>query len=117
MRNVKYLGAIAALLALSGCYSATAADFTRVELPNRIAASAKEQVSYTLKDPGSAQFRNVRGFAFSGPGGGYVVCGEVNGRNSYGGYAGFQPFRTNVGNAEAPGNVYVNDLAARSMPC
>ena len=117
MRNVKLPGALVALFGLSACYSATAADFTQVELPSRITAAAKQQVSYTLKDPDSAQFRNVRGFAFSGPGGGYVVCGEVNGRNSFGGYAGFQPFRTNVGNAQAPGNVYVNDIIATAMPC
>lgn len=47
---------------------------------------AKEAVSNSLKDPGSAQFRNVR------IGRGSVVCGDVNGKNSYGGYVGFRPF-------------------------
>ncbi len=44
-----------------------------------------------LKDPYSAQFKNVR---FSnGSGGVWVVCGEVNSKNSYGGYAGYTKFR------------------------
>jgi hypothetical protein len=42
-----------------------------------------------LKDPGSAQFRNVRVVPYKN---GRVVCGEVNGKNSYGGYVGFTPF-------------------------
>jgi hypothetical protein len=117
MQYAKILGSLVALSSLTACYSATANDFARVELPNPIETEARERVSYTLKDTTSAQVRNIRGFAFSGPGGGYVVCGEVNGRNSYGGYAGFQPFRTNVGNLQSPGNVYVNDFPAVSTPC
>src|SRR4051812_5650941 len=35
-----------------------------------------------LKDPGGAQFRNVRVVQY---GQGKVVCGEINGKNSYGG--------------------------------
>ncbi|MDC5446163.1 hypothetical protein ACT4Y9_18345 [Acinetobacter baumannii] len=38
-------------------------------------------VSEQLKDPESAEFRNVKG-----------VCGEVNAKNSYGGYTGFKRF-------------------------
>lgn len=34
-----------------------------------------------LKDPGSAEFRNQKG-----------MCGEVNSKNSFGGYAGFQRY-------------------------
>lgn len=46
---------------------------------------AKERVAAEMKDPGSAQFRGLE--RFDG-----LVCGEVNARNSYGGYVGFQPF-------------------------
>jgi hypothetical protein len=42
-----------------------------------------------LKDPDSAQFRNVY---FTDASGGPMVCGEVNSKNSYGGYVGFQRF-------------------------
>lgn len=48
--------------------------------------AAKRAVIARLKDPDSAQFRNLR------IGKGDIVCGEVNARNSYGGMTGFQPF-------------------------
>ncbi|OZI21746.1 hypothetical protein CAL18_12545 [Bordetella genomosp. 7] len=42
---------------------------------------AQEQVRANLKDGGSALFRNQRGF-----------CGEVNSKNAFGGYVGYQRF-------------------------
>lgn len=50
-------------------------------------ADAKEAVRRLLKDPESAQFREVR--RCSKPGG---IWGEVNSKNSFGGYAGFVSF-------------------------
>lgn len=44
-----------------------------------------------FKDPGSVQFRFTKAVEMS-PNGLAIVCGEANGRNSYGGYSGFQPF-------------------------
>ncbi len=117
MLRITVANGLVVSLLLSGCYSATEADFQKVSIPAHIEKSARDQVQYALKDPSSAQFRNIRGYSFSGPGGGYVVCGEVNGKNSFGGYTGFQPFRTNVGNAQSSSAVYINDLPARSMPC
>lgn len=55
----------------------------------RVIAKATGTVRNALKDPGSAQFRRVRLQKYKN---GYVVCGEVNGKNSYGGYVGFRPF-------------------------
>lgn len=49
----------------------------------------KEQIRTRLKDPASAQFRNVH---FYSGGGVPVTCGEVNSRNSFGGYTGFERF-------------------------
>jgi hypothetical protein len=57
--------------------------------PDQVIAKAKAAVADGLKDPGSAQFRNVAIVNYLG---GQVVCGEVNGKNSYGGYVGFVPF-------------------------
>jgi hypothetical protein len=37
---------------------------------------SKEAILSTLKDPDSAQFQNIKGY-----------CGEVNSKNSYGGYS------------------------------
>lgn len=49
----------------------------------------KKAVLNILKDPDSATFRNVRLKAYFD---GAVVCGQVNAKNSYGGYAGFKSF-------------------------
>jgi hypothetical protein len=54
---------------------------------------AKGFIAEQLKDPGSAQFRNVVDR-------GELVCGEVNAKNSFGGYGGYKPFlaeKTNRG--------------------
>ena len=48
----------------------------------------KKRIKERLKDPGSAQFRNVKVYHGVAP----VVCGEVNAKNSFGGYIGFQRF-------------------------
>lgn len=52
-------------------------------------AASQEAIKRKLKDPRSAEFRNV---FFSDKGGSPVTCGEVNSKNSYGGFAGFQRF-------------------------
>jgi hypothetical protein len=48
-----------------------------------------QAVAQTLKDPAAAQFRNV---SILDGGKTRIVCGEVNGKNSYGGYVGFRKF-------------------------
>lgn len=48
-------------------------------------AAAKKLVADGLRDPASAQFRDVRM-------NGEAVCGEVNGKNGFGAYAGFRHF-------------------------
>lgn len=49
---------------------------------------AKESIANQFKDPGSVQFRGlfVSGRKMS------VLCGEINGKNSYGAYVGFNRF-------------------------
>jgi hypothetical protein len=49
----------------------------------------KRSLAYDLKDPDSAKFRNVRA-GFRGED--YMVCGELNAKNSYGAYNGYKPF-------------------------
>lgn len=46
---------------------------------------AKKLVADQLRDPSSAQFRNV--FRHDG-----TVCGQVNGKNGFGAYVGFRRF-------------------------
>ncbi len=50
----------------------------------------KNQVKSLLKDPNSAEFKGV-GIVINSKGED-AVCGEVNARNSYGGYVGFKKF-------------------------
>lgn len=60
----------------------------------------KSLISSSLKDPSSAQFRETRLYVTtlqleSGRrvvAGTRVLCGEVNGKNSFGAYVGFRPF-------------------------
>ena len=50
----------------------------------------KDLVKDKLKDPSSAQFRNV--YFHRNKGQPPITCGEVNSKNGFGGYVGFQPF-------------------------
>lgn len=52
-------------------------------------AKLKAGLTREFKDPGSAQYRNL---ILSGKSGVYSLCGEVNGKNSYGAYVGFRRF-------------------------
>ena len=55
------------------------------ELATAKASAVKAFIVSTLKDPESARFRNVQ-VKWE------AVCGEVNAKNSYGGYVGFRRF-------------------------
>jgi len=71
-------------------------------VPDRAAAEAqaKDAIRYVLKDPDSAQFRGTTPFFKTlynfgfGAAGSYeplwALCVEVNAKNSYGGYTGYQ---------------------------
>lgn len=50
---------------------------------------SQQSIRARLKDPDSAEFRNVRFYSGSGQ---PVTCGEVNSKNGFGGYTGFQQF-------------------------
>lgn len=51
---------------------------------------AKDAVASALSDPASAEFRNIEHARYGAAS--YIVCGEVNGNNAFGGKAGFRPF-------------------------
>lgn len=55
---------------------------------------AEEKVRELLRDPESARFKNISRH-------GDVVCGEVNSKNGFGGYAGFSQFAYEVTSGEA----------------
>jgi hypothetical protein len=57
----------------------------------RIVVASQDGVRSRLKDPDSAEFRNV-GYYSGGEEGASAVCGEVNAKNSFGGFTGFERF-------------------------
>lgn len=78
-------------------YDAPVAEFIKSNGEEAAIENAKRVVADSLRDPSSAQFRNVRVVPF---GQGSVICGEVNGKNAYGGYVGFVPFAAGVAGAQ-----------------
>lgn len=66
------------LIALSACNKIPGTTENTV-------AKGKQAAAALLKDPSSAQFRNVQ--VVEG-----AVCGEINGKNGYGAYTGFSRF-------------------------
>lgn len=56
------------------------------------------QVSATLSDPDSAQFRDLKLYTTGLPHQS-ALCGEVNAKNRLGGYVGFRPFKV-IGGAD-----------------
>jgi hypothetical protein len=89
-------GGLLAALLLAGCGTAgpaleTLSAAERRELTPVEKASLTISLAQTLKDPGSAQFRWMPIIMLQREG---ITdyCGLVNGRNSYGGYTGFQKF-------------------------
>lgn len=59
--------------------------------------SAKALVADRFKDPSSVQFRNLVAYGTNSPPSLSMLCGQVNGKNSYGGFVGFRRFVTNGG--------------------
>lgn len=57
-------------------------------------ATAQVKVRELLRDPESARFRNISRY-------GDVVCGQVNSKNGFGGYAGFSDFSYEISTGEA----------------
>lgn len=69
----------------------TAACASAANLPPKLNERELRKEFTDLKDQDSAKFRNVK-FAPSDSEGAWVMCGEYNAKNSFGGYAGFSRF-------------------------
>lgn len=61
-------------------------------------SKAKAVLTKDFKDPNGAQYRNLGVYRDIG-GKDLVLCGEVNGRNSFGAMVGFRPFYATAKNA------------------
>lgn len=67
--------------------AAASAAQARIAAEKDLHAKLQEKIAATLIDPGSAQFRHVRSIP-----GVDAICGEINGKNRFGGYVGFRLF-------------------------
>lgn len=58
----------------------------------------QKSIAPTMKDPGSIQLRNIKFYQYTDEKGkdSFMAMGELNGKNSYGGYVGFMPFGINL---------------------
>lgn len=83
----------------AGCATPSQEDLARADYgpyPSDYESIVKRHLSNSLKDPDSAQYRflNTPKSGWNGLGGvkyGWIVCAQVNAKNSYGGYVGFRP--------------------------
>ena len=78
-----------ALLAMTVSPALAVDDFDRIYV-------AKNTIKEMLKDPDSAEFKDVFVKAKNHNGKTlHTICGSVNSKNSFGGYTGYQKFVTN----------------------
>lgn len=94
-------------------YSATLEHYMLSEKvgEREVVEQSKNVIAEGLKDPESARFRNVALKLFEGR---PIVCGEVNGKNSYGAYVGYRRFAANhqESSVEDVGGAYPHITAA-----
>lgn len=103
--------ALLAAIALTACVQPV--ELKPVALSQAQQADVKTTMAYNLFDPSSAQFRNLRAADVTLSDGRTVrrVCGEINGKNQLGGYAGFQPFGGFITNGKFETNYYAGPCA------
>lgn len=93
MKFKSWLSALLALFLITSCGIVYGNDQTGNEV-EQAAQRAKEAVAAQLRDPESARFRSVAIYQRIDRHGQShtIVCGEVNGKNVYGGYVGYTEF-------------------------
>ncbi len=96
MMKLKIFIAATLALLLNGCAAPSAEDLAKADYgsyPSNYEQIIKRHLDMVLKDPESAKVTFLKGpyTGWSGLGGrkfGYIVCADVNAKNSYGGYTG-----------------------------
>jgi|GEM_PF-5437741 len=92
------VGIISVAFAVSGCGSSAPKPPDKEALDQdawiKSSVVAKMKLRSILKDADSAKYQNVEGYPFITNDGTtlYYFCGEVNAKNSFGGYTGFSRF-------------------------
>lgn len=89
------LSLLLSLTILTASAPVMASEVRRHELSSEEVATAQAAVQQQLRDPDSAQFRNL--VAADVGAGKVVLCGEINAKNGAGGLTGFQRFYGNLG--------------------
>ena len=113
---LKRIVLIAVTFTLAGCLDPNTMEVASA--PDSIRptdhALVRHGIGDRLKDPESAQYRNMRAFNLSN--GDRAICGEFNARNSFGGYTGYSPFwiRTRSNSIVAAEIAGVNDTFTES---
>lgn len=89
---MRALGVVLLSLSVAGCASVPLPALTQTRPLSQAEKTAlAASLSQTMKDPGAAQFKWMPVIAREGDAPiGY--CGQVNGKNSYGGYEGYRQF-------------------------
>lgn len=92
---MKWLTIASVALLMSGCVATTPIAASKsVVLSKQQVAQIKASVVQDFFDPDAANFRNIRAVDVTLADGQTFrrVCGEVNGKNRYGAYVGFEMF-------------------------
>lgn len=100
------------------------ADKNEKEQKAALLIQLKKQVTQDLKDPTSAQFRNVR-YRVAAPDKAeakftHFLCGEINSKNSYGAFVGFKSFvsafktTASIGSKDVSAEFHMIDPAGNS---
>lgn len=103
----KTMSALALTGLVAACVPTTPVPVQPVQLTRSQTETVKSQVVYDFKDPATAQFRNIQAFRVQN--GDIAVCGEVNGKNSFGAYIGYKPFYIRVDGQEVKRSFVDND--------
>ena len=90
---------------LATTYAKATTEFLKTSNSKTAIAKTQELAKKSLKDPESAQFRDVK---IQNYGDLKIICGEINAKNSYGGYVGFKRFM-----GSPTGGVSMEDLSGK----
>lgn len=78
-----------------GANAQAVVDGSSSGLDNEVVQAAIATATKELRDPSSAQFKGLR-LIHTSPARPEVICGYINAKNGFGGYAGFKPFYYDV---------------------
>lgn len=82
--------AAALILLAGGAHAQTVTDGSDAGVPKDLLQTLTSRIAKEAFDPAAVQFRNLRTKQMDDWG--TTLCGEVNGKNRFGGYIGYQPF-------------------------